>query len=279
MTQWVIYSGLLIALLLPIVGTIEFKTPRNVEAENFFQLIEDNVKPGDIVFVSLDFGPGTAAENLPQANTVTEHLFRKGAKILFLSFSPQAEPFLSGVPTSVTARLKNEGLDLKYGEDYAIAGFRPAPAVFLQRLVLSQNLAESLENDIYGTRISTLPLANNLKSIRDVSAWFEFTGLAGMVQNYIQYLNTGNLVKFFHGCTSVIVPEAYIYKDSKQILGLLEGITGGVVYDELLSKRYENRARYSEFSTQFQSLSLGQLYILFLILLGNLLTLIKNVRN
>ncbi|MCS6894044.1 MAG: hypothetical protein NZO16_05720, partial [Deltaproteobacteria bacterium] len=223
MKNLTIYLTLFVTLSLPFVFDLNFEIPRNFEAEKFFESTAKIVKENRVVFVSLDFGPGTSAENYPQAAVVTEHLFRLGAKIVFLSLSPQAQPFLESIPSEVLQNLDKEGFSKEYGSDYVVLGFRPAPAVFLQGLLRSDNLAKYLGKDIHGRVIEDYPIAQKLTTAENITAWYQFTGLAGMVQNYIQFLETGKKIKLYHGCTSVIVPEAYIYLDSNQISGLLEG--------------------------------------------------------
>ena len=108
-----------------------------------------------------------------------------------------------------------------------------------------------------------------------VKAWFHFSGLADMLQTYIRFLETGKKIKLYHGCTSITVPESYIYLDSGQIVGLLEGLAGSAWYESLLSKNYPNRESNKKLLMQFTSLTFGQLYIIFLIVLGNVLFLLR----
>lgn len=267
-----IYLGLFLVIFSPMALSIQIKPPRNLSAETFFNRVNE-IPEGSIVAVALDYGPGTSAENFGQSIVVSEHLFRRNAKIIFLTLSPQAKPFLDSVPQALVKRFKTEGRELVYGEDYVVIGFRPAPAMFLDGVMKTTDLARFFDRDMNGIPIKSLPIGEKLKNRESIKAWFQFTGLVGMVQNYIQFLRSGTETVLFHGCTSITVPEAHIYLDSGQIHGLLEGMPGSAAYESLLQEHYPHRESNPDLLRQFVSLSFGQLYILGLILLGNILFL------
>ncbi|MCS6961415.1 MAG: hypothetical protein NZT61_02780 [Deltaproteobacteria bacterium] len=271
MSPKAIYLGLFIVLSAPFFVDMPIEIPRNFSAEGFFQELEKTVKPKSVVMVGLDYGPGTSAENYPQSLVVTEHLFRLGAKVIFFTFSPQAKAYLENVPKVVQEKLKREGINVEYGRDFIILGFRPAPAMFLQGVMKTDDLVKFFERDMFGTPLKDLALSKDLTNHSSIAVWVQFTGLVGMVQNYIQFLETGSKTVFFHGCTSITVPEAHIYTDSGQIRGLIEGLPGSVAYEALLSERFPVREKNKNTVIQFSSLSFGQAFIFLLIVMGNII--------
>jgi hypothetical protein len=81
-----------------------------------------------------------------------------------------------------------------------------------------------------------------------------------------------------HGCTSITIPEAYIFLDSGQLNGLLEGIAGAAWYSEVLKKHYpatENR----DLLVTNTALSTAHLVLIGLIVLGNVIPLFARLRR
>ena len=76
-----------------------------------------------------------------------------------------------------------------------------------------------------------------------------------------------------HGCTSITIPEAYLYYNSKQILGFFEGVAGAAWYDQLMNKIYPKREEQATATNT--GLAVAQLVILLFIVLGNITYLIE----
>lgn len=267
-----IYTGLILAVGVPIFFSFYVRPPLNLAADSFFKNVEETINQGDITFLSFDFGPGTVAENGPQAQVVLEHLLRKKAKVFILSFYALSQPFLVSISKAVEEKLQKEGVFVTYGQDYVIIGFKPSPELFLQSVLGAKDLIELMGRDFRGTPLKDLEIGQSPFDYTAIKAWFQFSGLADMLQTYIRFLETGKKLKLYHGCTSITVPESYIYLDSGQISGLLEGLAGSSWYESLLSKNFPTREPNQRLLLQFTSLTFGQLYIIFLIILGNLLS-------
>jgi len=80
-----IYAGLILAVGVPIFFSFYVRPPLNLAADSFFKNVDETINQGDITFLSFDFGPGTVAENGPQAQVVLEHLLKK-KKLKYLSY-------------------------------------------------------------------------------------------------------------------------------------------------------------------------------------------------
>jgi hypothetical protein len=75
-----------------------------------------------------------------------------------------------------------------------------------------------------------------------------------------------------HGCTSISIPETFIFLESGQLKGLLEGVAGAAWYSKLLREKYGIENPSSAESAN-SILGIGQIFILILIILGNLVSL------
>ncbi|MCB0319906.1 MAG: hypothetical protein KDD60_03210, partial [Bdellovibrionales bacterium] len=187
------------------------------------------------------------------------------------------EGFLTTIPKKVVDRLHLEDPTTRYeyGKDWVNLGFRPGGSLFVQNLAKAKDVVSFLEKDVFGTPLSDLSAMNGVRTIEDFSLLAQFTGLVGVFDYYVQFFQKSGFVPTFgHGCTSITIPEAYIYLDSKQLNGLLEGIAGAAWYSKLLSDQYSKRAVDDALVTN-TALGVAHLVILGLIIAGNIRELIS----
>jgi len=180
------------------------------------------------------------------------------------------------VPEKIARRLMQEypGQSWEYGRDWVNLGFRPGGFLIVQGIPKSDNLVELFKEDARGNKLSDLPVFRNIRRLQNIRLLVEVTGLVGMLDTYIQFFqNAAYRPLFGHGCTSITIPEAYIYMDSGQLNGLLEGIAGAAWYSELLNKAYPDRKKDDSVRIN-TGLGVAHLLIILLILLGNLTALL-----
>jgi hypothetical protein len=267
-----IYLFMLVVVSLPLLTGLTLPPARMKAAEKLFSLIEDlQPEPGKIALVVLDFGPSTKAENKPQSLLMIEHLMRKRIPIAFFSQYALAEGLLNSLPQEVADRLTKESPTERwqYGKDWVNLGYRPGGDLFIQSLAKSENLVETFKVDSFGTSLSSVPMLAGVNTIKDVQFLGEITGLSGVFDSLIQFFQReGYKPKFGHGCTSITIPEAYIYLDSGQLSGLLEGVAGAAWYAQLLNSKFK-RSGVDEALKVNTALGVAHLAIIFLIILGN----------
>ena len=278
----VIFVLVALSLSLPLLFGLRVKPARMDSADKAYATIEAlDQKPGDFAFLALDFGPNTKAENLPQAEVIIEHLMRKRIPVALFSIYVLAEPFLESVPTGVAERLMREfpGEKWEYGKDWVNLGYNPGGFLIIQAIPKSLDLTELFQKDARGNRLVDIPALHAGKDMRSMIFAAQFTGLVGTFSTYMQFLMQRNDYKpsFVHGCTSITIPEAYIYMDSGQIKGLLEGIAGAAWYSELLNQH--NPGRVPDSSELVNTgLGVAHLVVIFMVLLGNLAALLARRR-
>jgi hypothetical protein len=174
---------------------------------------------------------------------------------------------------------ENPEVRYTYGTDWVNLGYRPGRSLFIQGLAKSKDLVDYFKKDAFGTSLSDVPAFKRVKTIRDIRLLGEFTGLVGMFDTYVQFFQQGGYIpEFVHGCTSITIPEAFIYLDSGQLKGLLEGIAGAAWYSALLAR--DNPAReVDEAMLVNTALGVAHLAIIFLIVLGNGMMLYRSMRS
>jgi hypothetical protein len=248
-------------------------------AEMVYETVQGlEIQPGQMVWIAMDWGPSTQAENMPQTAVLMEHLMRRRIPFCTFSITFTAEPFMKSLPQKIASDLNKEnaakGVDYhhEYGKDWVNIGYRPAAILFIRGLAKSKDVAGYIAVDAQGTPIREIPCMAGIKTIRDFPLLAEFTGLVGAFSEWIQFFQTEDYrPKFVHGCTSITIPEAFIYLDSKQIQGLLEGVAGAGYYSQLIKGKEFDPVRKPDLATKFlMSLSMAHLVILGFIGLGNL---------
>ena len=283
----IIYLILLVALAIPKIFDLQLPSVPFKNAERAFELLENIPNAGSsLVVVALDFGPNTVGENRPQAETLIEHLMLRNIPFLLTSQTSQSKSLLEEIPQKVAQRL-NQQLPVGdkantklYGQNWVNIGFRPGGITFLQQFAKSDNLASDLKTDARGNSLRDLAIFKSINSSKQISHVIQITGLTGTLNNFLEFFSRpGHRPVFIHGCTSIVIPEAYIYLDSRQLGGLLEGVAGAAWYSKLLQEKFKLPDSGDSSAIVNTMISVGHLVLIFFVVLGNLLFYIKKYRR
>ena len=267
-----VYLLVLLALSVPLVFKYNVKPARMRSAEKVFEVIKSLERSqNSIAFIVMDFGPNSMAENLPQSEVVIEHLMRKRIPYAVYSQYALAETFMESIPAAVAAKLMHEmpGEKWEYGVDWVNLGYRPGASVMIQNIGASNDLISLLKKDARGNNLDELSAFRGVKTLKNIVLMAHFSSLVGTLDTLLQFFKaTDYRPDFVHGCTSITIPQAFIYLDSGQLVGLLEGIAGAAWYSQLLMDNYPNRIRDS---SQIINTGLGvaHLVIIALVCFGN----------
>ncbi len=277
-----IYLLVFVVLAIPLMLKLSMTPAKMKASTQAYNLIENiEFKPGEIAFIALDFGPSTKAENEAQAMVLIEHLFRKRVPVVMFSMIPFAEAFLKFTPEKVAEKLQKEnpGENWVYGKDWVNLGFRQGAVILLQQMTKSTDLKKLFKADVNGTALSNFSLLKDFKDFNQIKLLGHFTGLVGVFDRYLGFFSSKtHRPLFVHGCTSITIPEAYIYLDSKQLDGLFEGIAGAAWYSHLLNKNFPNREPDTALLVN-TGLGVAQLLIIVLIIIGNIVFFVKRKKN
>ncbi len=271
-----VYLLMIAVVAIPIVFGFSTKPARMISAERMYSVVENvSIVEGDIALVWLDFGPNTIAENGAQAEVLLEHLFRRRIPVLLLSQYPLSEGLLKTIPRKVADKLNIEmpEQEWKYGESWINGGYKPGSGNYIQSLVASTDISTFLGRDVLGMPIEHYPAFAKITGVEKIKLVGEITGLTGVFDTIIQFFQKkGYRPTFVHGCTSITIPEAYIFLDSKQLHGLLEGIAGAAWYGELLQRSFPQSSHKNLLLTN-TALGAAQIAIILLIVAGNVVSL------
>lgn len=267
----VVYVLILLVLALPLLFKIELKPAFSKTADNAFNLVS-KLDGASSVVVAIDFGPGTSAENKPQAKLVIEHLMRKRIPFALTSLFVLASPYLKELPKEIAELLhkENPNQTWEYGKDWVNLGYLPSGAMQLQVLSKSDSWKEYLKFDAFGTPMSDIPVMDKFDKISDVAALVEITGLQGLMSVWLQYFHADkHTPQFIHGCTSISIPDAFAFYSSGQLSGLFEGIAGAAWYESRMNGEFLER-NLSISNVVNTGVSFAQILIVILVIFGNL---------
>jgi hypothetical protein len=266
-----IYVAVILAVFIPLAFNIVLPPARLKSAEEVARLV-DGLPKDSFAMLFFDFGPSTRAENEPQAQVILEHLLRRRIRVAIFTLLPLAEGFLRSVPERVIAKLEAEmpGEKWVYGKDWVNMGYRVGNALFIQGLAKSGDVPAFLGKDYSGLNVGSLKVFEGIRTIKDIRLVGQFSGIVGIFDSYMQFFqNSGYIPTIIHGCTSITIPEAYIYIDSGQLKGVIEGLSGAAWYSKVLTDHYSNREP-DEALLSNTALGVSQLLIILLIVLGNI---------
>lgn len=268
----VVYLLVLIALLVPLLLKVQLPPAPMHSAQRFFDVIEGlPVGDGRVVMVFFDFGPNSKAENFPQAEVALEHLMRRRIPVVVISQFLQAEPLLESIPAGVASRLmaQHPGETWEYGKDWINLGYRVGTSLFIQGMVKAENLVTYLKRDARGNDLTSFEMLSRVSNLQSISLVAHFSSLTGTLDTILQFFKSDKYrPPLIHGCTSITIPQAYIFLDSGQMLGLLEGVAGAASYSALLDEVYEGRPA-DRSKLMMTGIGVAHLVVIALVLLGN----------
>jgi hypothetical protein len=266
----IVYAGLVLVTLIPLVGKVSLPMYPTDPPKKLMQTI-DELPTDRVVLIGSNWDAGTQAESRPQLVAVVRHLIRRGIKFAVFTVSSPNGPTLANTAIEQAIASENQTGAWKYGENWCILGYKFADDPWVRTFASSVNAA--WKQDWQGTPLSDIPMMKGVDKFGpdgQISMLMDITGTAS-VESWYQFMSPTR-VKIGLGCTAVMAPEQYNYLDSGQLSGLLTGMKGAAEYEQLTNTKASGTAMMA-------GQSFAHLYILILIILGNLSILAAHLRR
>lgn len=253
----IIYLVLLVAVALPLLFPIGWKTEVSGYTQMAYDLIE-NTPEAKVVIISFDYDPSTMTELQPMGEAMIEHAFKKNQKIISTALWPM------GVQMAEQAfdKVLRDYPDKKRGVDYVNLGYKVGGMVTIQ--AMGRDLEEVFPKDTRNTPYDQIPLLENTRRLKDV-AWISSlsSGVPGL-KEWMMVARDSYNVPVTGGCTAVSAPGFFPYvNEQKQLNGLLGGLKAASEYESLIG-------RLGSATTKMDAQSVAHLLILVFIALGNI---------
>lgn len=254
MDRRIIYVLLAVVMTVPIVFPFMIPIHISTEVEHVYKRVE-LLKPGDVVVLSFDFSPSSAAENYPHAEDILRHLAMKdGIRVIAVSFWPQG-PMLADQALEIY-----EGAGKVYGVDYInlgyCAGGEPAIARF------AESIEAAFPKDFKGVATNSYPIMQTVQSAQDIDLIVDFSAGSPGPRELIRQIHLEYKKDLIVGAGSAMVPTLMPYYQAGQIYGMLSGLRGAAEYEALINQPGKGAAGIS-------SLTMGHLLIIVFLVLGN----------
>lgn len=279
----VVYLGLFIFTLLPLVFQWSLPIPGSQPVQNLYDAIE-KLPPGKVAFIGIEWDAGTQPESRPQMVALARHLIRRGVRFAMLSVGYPQAPQLSHEAVEEALQLEkqlNPGLDFEYGRDWVNLGYKELTRPWLLAFVqdpTAQVKADWKQRPLSDTLMAS---ARGFGKNGDIEVFIDVTGQA-TIEEWRPLLYPRG-VKVGLAATAVMAPEQYPFLANGQLVGMLTGLKGAAEYEQLLGKGVNApealRGKLFAASRNMPAQSFAHLYIIILLVLGNLSILTGALRG
>jgi len=196
------------------------------EVRGVFDAIENCAKEKKPVIIAMDFDPSTQGECGPMAEAVLRHCFIRDIRVIVTTFLPDG----IGLSKQILDTIAKE-MEKRNHEDYVFLGYKPSLVQVI--LNMGKDFKKAYPADAAGTDIGLIKAMEGVKNFDDIGLIISISGTP-IPEAWILFAHQYYQANVAVGTTAVSATIYYIYFQTKQIKGLLPGISGGEDYRELL---------------------------------------------
>lgn len=226
-----------LSVVIPIVYPIGLPVTTTASTRAAFDYVE-SLRPGDVVWVSYDYGPSSAPENDPMAEAFLRQCFLRKIKVIVSALYPLGG---LGLANTSIARVSSEFPNLVYGVDYVNLGYKDGASAVMRRL--GDSIVDAFPTDVNGRPLADIPMMRGVSDIRHVN--LVFTAATGIIGEWwITQVHSQFGTPVIIGPTAVSAPKYYAFMNSGQLVGMMGGMKGAAEYEKLLMARYPEMNRF-----------------------------------
>ncbi|MFV1958079.1 MAG: hypothetical protein ACC662_01570 [Planctomycetota bacterium] len=214
------------------------------------------------ILLSMDYDPGTLAELGPMAKAILRHIFSRKGKVIVISFMPTGAGLAKETLDSIAAEFKNQGIE--EGVNYAYLGFNTPVAAVMQSI--GRDIRDNYPTDTRKVPLDDMPMFKGVRNYDDMHIVIDLAGSnlpAVWITNAVERFGA----RFAMGVTNVMAADLTPYIP-QQAKGMIGGLRGAAEYETMLHDEYG--LELGDAVRGMDSQSITHVYILLLILLGNL---------
>ena len=225
--------------------------------------IIDTQPQNSVALVSFDYSTATQGEMQPLVDAVLGRLKGQGMRIIGVSLEPEGAPIAQ--QTFETIALER---DENYGDSLVNLGFLPGQAAAVRRLATGQQPLANLPDYEIGTTINNQQNWLDVTDLRQVNMVVTFADNPATARWWIEQLQVAappdNGERSILAATSAVAePFLSPYRESKQLDGLIAGISGAAAIEA-------GRRNFGAARQMIDSMSLAHLAIVILIAVGTI---------
>lgn len=211
--------------------------------------------------LSFDYSTSAVPELHPQAIVVTQHLFMKPVKIIFVAQWTDGPALTDAVLDAVDKGNK------KYGVDYVTLGWIPNIATVIG---MTTNIAQFFPVDTLGNPTANLPIIKQFPAGKLASLVITFAGGEPGLMDYLQYWQSPFGIPVAVGSTAISAPGFMPFYNSHQIVGILISMRAAAEYEILI-----HRVGLSGAIPAMVAQSASHMMIVIMVIFGNAVFLLR----
>ncbi len=261
--RW-IFVGMALAILLPML--VSYTLPFNVD-ERVHALYDEveELPSGSTVLISADFDPASRPELEPFFRANLHHLFRKDVKVVMVTLWAYAPPLVIPILHEVAALY-----DKQQGKDYVFLGFKDGKELAIK--AIGENIRATFPAAVIdGKEISVddLRVMDGLKQAKDFPLLINVSAGHPGTREYVLQIQGQHNLTMISACTAVSGPDYIPFYKAGQLAGLSAGMPGSAQYEKLVWPDGPPEGTRDLATQAVNVLNLGHLFIIVLIVLGN----------
>ena len=258
--------SVLIPLLKPGWVNIPIKTTSNSKIV-FDEL--NNLKAGDKVLVSFEYGASTKPEIHPMSVAVLQHLFANGVKVYTVPLWPEG---LMMAKFALEEVLSSNLFQAEEHIDYVSLPYKAGGEIIIRGI--ATDMRSIFTQDVNNILLKDIPMMNNVNNITDFDFVFDLSaGVPGNAE-WVQFACDEYNIPLSSGCTSIMVTDAIPYVESGQIRGILAGMPGAAEYEQMVFKYLNENKNIpvdpGKATSRMSAQSIAHLLMVIFILFGNI---------
>ena len=254
-----VYVILLLVITVPLLTHASVAVPISPTTLSLYQFIQ-NLPRNSLVVESFDYATSVVPELHPQAIIVTQHLFLRPLKVLFVALDNNGPTLANAVLDTV-----NKG-NKTYGVDYANLGWIPNTATLIG---MPLNISQFLPIDTHGNATSSLPIIKEFPAAKLASLVITFDDDSSAAYSYIQYWGGPYKIPVAVGTTATLAPGFMPVYSSGQLVGVLFSVRAAAEYGTLVYRQYDCCLGLSGASSTMVALSASNLLVVAMVVLAN----------
>jgi hypothetical protein len=223
----ILYVLLALVVALPLVIKPRTSIRVSEPVRSAFAAVEQ-LRPGSVVMISIDFDPSSAPELQPMLVAILRHCFRKDLKVIVTGQLALGLPMAEIALNQVAPEMGKE-----YGRDYVNIGYRPGYTALM--VGIGRELRDFFRTDYRGVPVDSFPFMRPVHTYRDIALLVSLAHGA-VADVWIQYVGGRFDQEIIVGVTGVNAPGMYQYLQAGQIKGLIGGLQGAAEYETLLER-------------------------------------------
>jgi len=247
----ILYLIMVCLATFPLMRPIGLPLPITEQVKLCYEAI-DQLRPGDLVFIGVDFEPSSAPEAWPQLLAMGRHAASKGARIVMLSMFPGGFRYEQQFEDILKAQY-----DMQYGVTLLSLPYSAGLEAAYQSV--AQNLKGLYTVDLHGTPLNQFPLWNEIQGAQDFTMYIQ---IADAPVAWLRQLTQVPGLKLINGTLASAASTMAPLWQSRQLSGLIIGMSGAAEYEVLV--RLPGPA-----AAAMDGQSLGHAMIILCIILGN----------